>query len=401
MIDSEGKLKISVILYLGVICGVLSFSPFGGSGIFKIGMYLCFGVYLVLMLIRKDMKIQVNGFARYMVCAYVIWTAITALFNLTGIYPHSSIGVVALLQYCLFFYCVGYNIFYDQDSKIGLYVILSFVIGTLIFTAMTIGQIRSISRTIYTFGGKNQTGQVLGIGIILLMFVLPEYCVRSWQKIACNFLAALMLMALLQLRSRTPLVGVGATFLIWFVRRKEKQMRDYLNLVAIVIVATGVILYFGGIEFLTEIFFGKLESSVSCEKSAALDIVLSGRIGIWKEALTDFMNNPITGVGAWAYIDNHFLNILRTGGLLLAALIFPISYGKMYTVYRRIKQNRDDVNDSKLVLVNTLSLLIPFLFLISLMEGHPPLGPGASMFLYWLLVGIYDQICCEEKQYAG
>lgn len=230
-------------------------------------------------------------------------------------------------------------------------------------------------------------GQMLGIGIILDLFILPELFDGVSRKVVFYGLGTISLIALMLIHSRTPIIAIVVVSLITFIFKPDKEFKQYMHLLGIVIVACLVIHYMGGMEYIKELF-----SSSEYSDLQGADAMLSGRLGLWEIAIKDFLQNPLVGVGAWAYIDNFILNTLRCGGIILAILIFPIAYGKLLFSFLRAKRyvNNKTVTNGQRITSQILWGMIPFYLVISFMEGYPPLGPGSSLFFLWIMIGIFD-----------
>ena len=50
------------------------------------------------------------------------------------------------------------------------------------------------------------------------------------------------------------------------------------------------------------------------------------------------------------------------------------------------------------LLFNALQSLALFYFVVSLMEGNPPLGPNTSVFFLWLIMGIGNKIVKRREE---
>lgn len=153
----------------------------------------------------------------------------------------------------------------------------------------------------------------------------------------------------------------------------------------------------GGTEFLRDLF--DIDSESEMTSAEGLNSMTSGRLDGYKLAIKDFIRSPVIGIGAYAYIDNFIICTLRTGGILSAIFILPFVYGKLFNEFKKVNVIIDQKSDYDDRVVNIMFLLkcfIIYFFVISLMEGYPPLGPGTSVFLLWILFGIADNM--KEKE---
>lgn len=165
---------------------------------------------------------------------------------------------------------------------------------------------------------------------------------------------------------------------------------DFVTIGGILMVVFIAVTQLGGMTYLQN-FFGLTENS-------SFDDVTSGRGALFQIAIRDFLNSPFVGKGGYAYIDNFILNVLRCGGLLLGIVLIPLVYSKLFSSIKLSRKKLavyDRKSDYALVF-NSLQSMAVFYFVISLMEGYPPLGPNTSVFFLWLIMGIGNQIARRE-----
>ena len=82
--------------------------------------------------------------------------------------------------------------------------------------------------------------------------------------------------------------------------------------------------------------------------------------------------------------------MLRCGGLLLGVVLIPTAYLKLFQSIKISRKNMvlyERKSDGALVFHSLQSLAL-FYFVVSLMEGFPPLGPSTSVFILWFMMGI-------------
>lgn len=384
----------SISLKLAIFTTVVSFSTNSMvSNICEILSYFCWG--LVFLSIFQRGKLSVDRFGWRLVGVYVLWYLLTKVLYAVGEYPSGGLGVVGYLPFCFVFYSIGKN--YTAKAASVAQLVLVYTAAQIVLLLFLLPNIQAISSAYYLFSAKNQTGQMLGIGIILELFIIPRLDLKKSIKLLSFGCGVLSLFALLMVHSRTPVIGIAVTFIIYFITKKDKQKKDYLLVVFTVAAAFALIQYLGGVSFIKRLFGGVIETS-----GTDASLVLSGRLIFYQIAIQDLMKSPIWGVGAYAYIDSFLLNALRCGGFLLAVLLFPISYGKMLRTMVsvcRIRECEMVTSEDIYILGLLLKMLIPFYLILSLMEGYPPLGPGTTGFFFWILLGLWgkQKVMCIDK----
>ena len=340
-------------------------------------MFAFWGVVVLFKIF--DRHLYWDNYVKYLIVVYAVWFLATKVFFSTGLYPSGGVGVVTFLPYCMIFYIIGLN-FCDKENSVS-NIITAFFIGEILLTLTLLPYLEAISESRYEFLAKNQMGQMLGTGVVFGFFILFQHYKNIVAKIVVLILASVSLMSLLVVGSRTPLIAIGVIAIISFVSKKEKKGSDYAFALAIIIAIAITVSFLGGLDYVLELF--ELNDT-----SSSLDIndMTSGRFTLYEQALVEFVQSPLIGIGAAYYVDNFIINILRCGGVLLLILMLPISYGKMYSTYKKTSEIAAHTDNS--ILVSASKTLLIFYFVVSLMEGYPPMGPGTSTFFMWLLIGI-------------
>lgn len=377
------------ITELAVIFSIVSFTPNNSiSKMCTIIMYLLWMAVAVFKLLNKTIK--VDRTVKAMIAAYIIWFVCTKVFYLLNFYPSSGLGVASYLRYCIIFYVIGLNYQISENDSVKK-LVFSFFIGQLILMLTLIPNIRSLIEAYQLFGAKNQMGQMLGIGIILELFILPDYFKSVILKAVYYVCGLVSFVVLLILHSRTPLIALIVVGTLYFLQIKDKTVKHYMTAAVVILMIGFVINKLGGIAYIMTLF-----NIPNRSENFDLNNLTSGRLEFYKEAINDFIESPIWGIGAFAYVDNFIFNILRCGGLLLAVIIIPLSYGKLFSGYRmsvRVLDSFDSIYIDKKpenihLAFTLLKSMIVFYFVISLMEGYPPLGPGTSVFFMWIVLGL-------------
>lgn len=375
------------ITELAVIFSIVSFTPNNSiSKMCTVIMYLLWMAVAVFKLLNKTLKIDRT--VKAMIAAYIIWFACTKIFYLLKFYPSSGLGVASFLPYCIIFYVIGLNYPMSENNSLKKLVFV-FFIGQMLLTMTLLPNIQFLISEYHRFGAKNQMGQMLGLGIILELFILPSYFKSVVLKVIYYFCGLTSFVILLILHSRTPLIAVIIVGILYFLQIKNKTAKHYIVTAAIIFMVYFVIQKLGGKEYIMILL-----DTPSRSNNFDLNSITSGRIDYYREAIDDFIGSPIWGIGAFAYVDNFIFNILRCGGLLLAAIIIPLSYGKLLASYRmsvkalkNIDNNDKNTEKPRLVFTLVRSMTV-FYFVISLMEGYPPMGPNTSVFFMWIVLGL-------------
>lgn len=374
-----------IVGVLGVFTSVLSFCDSGPIAfVCQYAMYFFWGTYVILALIKGSIRIR--PLVLYMLAVFGIMFIVGNYFYSIGYYGTSGAGPAMYLPYCAFFYFVGYNSYYDCKREAGLFI-KTYLYAYVIFVILKFFTLRETNSA---GSGKNLSAQIIGLGVVFALFIFPLFEQKIWLKRSFFLFAMFSFAVLILMHSRTPAFAVLITVSYWLI--SQHKMKYYL--VAFLVIAIGI--YYlqteGGSIFLFEYLQGDKSSD-----ELTWNVVTSGRTDRYSEVLLEILQRPFFGQGAWGYLDSFPLHVLRTGGLFAGFLIFPIAYGRMLR-YVKMDLRRDlgTPENGKDIMINSIGLVCVYYFGISLFEGYPPLGPGVSSFILWILIGIVDRYCVEK-----
>lgn len=375
---------------LAMLTSILSFSPNGTiSGVCGYLMYGFWGLTLIFKFFQTRLQLNLN--IKYMVFTYVLFFVLCHFFYFMGFYPSSGSGNAGKLGLCALFYLIGYNYSWKEENSVNtILVMVSFAYLIITYISMI-----SIDDTIesYLLGNKNQWGQMLGSALIFEVIIIPRKLKSNIIKIFLYLSGAISLIALMNISSRTPIIALIVIAVITFVQKENKTKNDYGIAFLVITAIWLLILYMGGTDFLIELF--DLESNSEMTSSESLNNMTSGRLDGYKLAFQDFFSSPIIGIGAYAYIDSFFICTLRTGGILMAIFVLPFVYGKLFKEVKKsnkIINAKEDFDNNVIDVMYIVRCFTIYFFVISLMEGYPPLGPGVSVFLLWFFLGLADNM---------
>ena len=370
----------SILLNIGIFLTILSFCPSSRIASFcSRAMYIVWGL-CGLMILFRDMHYDKN--VLFMLLTFGIMTVAGRFFNSIGLYRSSGPGPAGMLLYCAIFYFVGYNLKTNDDSIVTI-MALTYVTAQMLFIILARQN---------DVVAKNQSGQVIGAGIIIELFYLPTTTKKWWKRSISIALGLGTLAYLFMLHSRTPFLGVVMMLLYLFVRRRNKLV----SYIVITVLLCAFLIYRSTPEGGRVVY--RFLQGDNRYSTLTVESVSSGRFSLYQLAIRDFLSSPLIGVGAWAYIDSFPFHVLRTGGLLAALLLFPIAYGilpgKILYAEKYSKAQRS-TGDQKHYISESIyiSMLFSFYYIIiSFFEGYPPIGPNASVFFLWILIGNCSRI---------
>ena len=393
----HGKTDIEKhIIGIAVFTSILSFSPNHSiSRICNILLYLFWIADIGLK--STTSRLRINMTPKYMLFVFALFTVMCRLFCFLGFYPTPGAGIAKYLGYCAIFYIVGYNFSWKNYKALNTVLVFSFI-GYFILMLTTFTMLNEIEDSV--LWSKNQLGQMLGSAVIFEVFILPRVVKSKYMKLAMYACSIPTLIALMDIHSRTPIIALTVITIVNFVMKKKKTSNDYWLAVGVIVLVGLLVFALGGVEFLKELF--EIDSDTNISSTEGLNDMTSGRLDGYAIAFKDFAKSPILGIGAYAYMDNFVVCTLRTGGIVLAVFILPFVYGKLFLSFKNsnIYLNSKLKDDNVYTVMYILRCFSLFFFVISLMEGYPPLGPSTSVFMLWLFMGMAESIMTEPKAFS-
>lgn len=380
---------------LAIICTVLAFTPAEAiARIMSLVMYAMWGTVFLWKFTHN--RFYVGTYSKLLFLFYVYWWAMSKLLHATGDYRSDNMGVAIFTRYCLIFHLMGYN--FTKRNKEGYFGIYrAFIIGITGVLLTMVPYLAMLRSSFYLFEQKNQMGQLIGAAICLEMFIIAYFYRTRRIQLTMYGLGAFSMFMLMIIHSRTPLVAVLFIFVLSFVERKDKTVKDYITFVGIGFSGLIAIYFLGGMDFFTGLF----ESSDNVVGSnSAFNVVTSGRGDLYLRSFQEFLQHPLWGLGSWAYVDNFVINSLRCGGLAMSVPMLPLVYLRLWKNFKRSRNQLmtiDKKSDLHLLLTGVEYMTV-FYFLISLMEAYPPLGPSTAVFFLWFLTGIVDRIWEKDQK---
>lgn len=383
------KIKISEKFFteLAILITILSFIPEERTArILTLVMYGMWGIVALWKVSHE--RFYFSSYSKLMIAFYVYWFAMTYLLFFTEDYHTTNMGVVNYFKFCIVFYILGYN--YTVRNKDGYMGLLrAFIIGVTGLVIAMVPAMAFLRTAFYMFKQKNEMGQLIAAAISLELFVIAYYYRGRTVRMLMYGIGGFSFVMLMVVHSRTPLVAALAIFVLSFLEKKDKSVRDYITFVGIIFTGILAIYFQGGMDYFTELF-----APSKGVTGSALNTVTSGRMKYYTQALDDFFRHPLWGRGGLAYVDNFVLNSLRSGGLALTIPMVPLVYlrlWKNYDMARKYMRSSGE-DDGAALLFASVEYLSVFYFLVSLMEAYPPFGPNTAVFFLWFITGLADRV---------
>lgn len=381
--DNKYNNKLTLILMYITICfSILSQINIPQlSIIFKSLMYFGWIVLLFNLLYRLNNNIKINLFGKTFLLNYFIFLVVIMVASISGS-NHLNAGILMPLTISLITYFIGtflhqLNFTYEYLSKVlivfvGCVLLLALQIQIEYFPSVTTW----LSQESYAYTKKNSAGIIFGLTIIILLYCLKA---NSKKKNILRYVAIVYLcFILLLIQSRAAIISLSIACIARALFVKKDRRKYIFTIILLMIIA-----------FRNDQLMNLVNKSFLIDKYAGtnLNTFSSGRFDYWAEAWAVFLENPFLGNGSF-YVDNFYINTLTETGLVGFILIATIVFFRMVENLKMTKSIFSFGNAEEYYY--TIKIISVFFIVDSIFEGYPPIGPGVSTFLFWLLSGYID-----------
>lgn len=343
------------------------------------GLALVLWPLLFVLILIFDYKSFIVGFLKTLlfILPFIIYLLIAFIFGVNAI-----TGQLTRMIFLSAFICVlGQSLApYISKNNIQLimvsYIIASVILAILIYFHSLRGS--DISSGIYAYEEKNSSAPIIFIAGIMSFYIDDK------NKIFINTIRivinALFIVLIALMKCRTVLITMPFVYFVLFIFKKPspKVFIVTMFIVLVSIIAVFVIPQVRTI-IIEEILFNN-------KGNQGTDAIFSGRITLIIKALEQL--KPILGSGD-KYVDCTPVQILCSYGVVGAIALLPFFHMPLYFLIKHKKYNGKTEYYFLYILV-----LIVFVFNI-LFEGHGHFGPGAKVFILWVIGGFMD------KNYVG
>lgn len=229
------------------------------------------------------------------------------------------------------------------------------------------------------YGLINSAAQIWTTAIFLCYFLLRNNtCSKGKIFLYYCIILYLLLMCFLS-ECRTALIGIGVVTLLNIIFISKHKIVLLLGVLIAVLVV-----------FRIPAVYKFAEKALGLSKmEQGLDNFSSGRIGLYKEALQTFYDSPLIGTGNY-YVDCSYISILAESGIIGFLLIEMVWWSQLVRSLIFASKNKNMFG------YFVVSITV-FYIMESIGEANPPFGPGAAVFMYWLMVELIISKKFEEN----
>jgi len=313
-----------------------------------VGIALVISFLLNIMLTRPRFKVSHSFLLIQM--ALVFWIAMNLL--RTPVLSYELVRVFSQIQ-LLALTLITYWILQNSDSKTYIWVLRSYVVGTV--GSMLIGVIKGVSMTETLSGRYEGAGEMridpnglcvlVGLGVITSLYLLVRDKSLLWRLF---YLAAITYLPIMMVKtgSRGIMLAFIVTILspLLFVRQMAKKPVLYLVLIFAAVIMAGAMRYTIKTQSVEEEAITSRYSDVGSAQSA-----YENRLSLVQDSIKAVLKNPLgTTFGGWfaggAYkvAHNNFFHLLGTCGYP-GALLYVLLLISVLWVIRRISPSIEKI----------------------------------------------------------
>ncbi len=369
----KNKNQMSILLCLVVALTNLSQLPiFIDSNSTQIVTYFCWGCIFLVCCLQKELQIKIKALNIISIFAVII--IIPIFFGMiAGLnYVDTRINYSLIITAGIFIISSFIPVFDMDDLNLVYrsYIISATVLAIVIYINYFLVSGFNFDSTVYEYGSKNSSSQIVLTAIILSIFDL-----RGDKKVwkILNFMCLSINMAvLLLMRSRASIIGIVIIVLMILLDKGiDKKIRR-------IVLAASVI--FVCLMFFNENLYDTVINKIlfASRDSTDLDDVSSGRYSQWEAFPQLFSENPIFGRGKFK-IESFPLSVLVQYGALFGLPVIVLGiYPLIYAIKRRARGKHFQI-----LMVTSAVYLLNGVF-----EELSPFGPGVKCYFVWMMLGI-------------
>mgnify|MGYP000859447901 CR=1 FL=1 len=393
---SVTKLLLLIYLVYSQITAVLWFS------IPRLSFLILTATYLSTFLFASvNRKRLVRVIIPWLILSGWFVTGITVALNV-GIVINQTISFISGILLISIIYCVVEEE-KSISSIVNIYLAFALIITVLtLANGVNFNRYASILRMSYSENvNSNEVGYILTLGIWCSLFRICDQNRGSIRNVIMSLLlSGVMFYTVLLTNSRKSIVGVMLISGLWLLlcyRGAWKQLKLYKKTIVAVLIMP---MFFLGVRYIqTDIL---LNTSNYRERLSGL--LVDGdamRTVLIKDALSVFMDHPITGVGLnnyqyysifQMYSHSDYVEIFACAGLIGAVLYFAVHFtmGKRLVKYRRLflREKRNVY----------YSICILFGFLLYIGIGRIHMYEDNSMYTFGIIIAFATSIFSDLRR---
>lgn len=361
-----GRTIFLITIFVSLMSQMPSLLDSGASNFLKLIWVLPF-LYLLLVAPQSYLSKELLPFYLFVFAIETFCLVCQLLTGKTYFGPDNFNFAISLLVTA-----ISYNFWthYGNNHILQIVCVVMLVGGLMMSIQLYVDYLSQsdITKMTYAYADKNSAGQILlSCAFLTFLFFNSQNKAFYWGS---RFLAIILLIIMVMLRSRATLVSAAVMLGYYILASKNKKLKWGLILL-LVLGCAYIALNSSASDIIVQgILMGGRDAS-------DVDSLSSGRLILFTIALQLIPQHPWIGCGKY-YVDCLPLNILTEFGII--GLTILLSFLLILFIILRKKQESGKIQQGAYVMY--LSFLANGLF-----EAQPPFGPGMKCFALWMLIG--------------
>ncbi len=379
----KNKNQMLILLCFAVALTNLSQLPFlVDSGSTQLVTYFCWGCIFLGCLLQKRLQITLKALNIIIVFAVIImismFSGVVAGIDYSATRIHDNLIISVGIFFIASF--IQLRDMDDMNAVYRSYIVSATILAIVIYFDYFQSSGFDFESTIYEYGSKNSSSQIVLTAIVLSIFDLRAkskvWKLANWACICIN------MVVLLLMRSRASIIGIALVVVMILLDKDiDKRIRQIVLAASAVFVC---LLIFNGELYdtiINKILFASRDRT-------DLDDLSSGRYSQWTEFPRLFAENPFFGKGRFK-IESFPLSVLVQYGLLLGV---PIILLGIYPFVHALKRRAQGKHFQILMVISAVYLLN------GVFEELSPFGPGVKCYFIWMMLGILVRSFKHERE---
>lgn len=367
---NKNLIRLTVIYLFIMIIVISNLQVISNNAIRKLILYCTF----IFLIFYYSLKCKISISKKSVFIALIV-IFIEFYLILIKKYPLSHDRVIYLFMDMGMMY-IGYNIFKYEDNKF-INKVLKFYIIVCCFCCIYY-LFKFDTNIIYGYDLKHCLAPNILISLIITIYNKSE--IRKKMRL---ILIIIQVYTLLNLNSRSTLVGMIIAFLYILIKNRKRLIKFFTNSkrIAILIFVLPIVIYITYMLMIS-IYYGLRLDTL---KQISIEAYSADRFYMIKYGLELFNNARIIGVGNTVYIPiGFYVECFYLDILVQLGIIGVVAYGFLFILIL-YSFNSKKIND-KFIEMSICSILAGLS--IGVFSANAPMGPGTAYSFLWLLLGM-------------
>lgn len=355
---------VAIYTFITLMSQMPFLTKYGASQLLQFGW-----IFAIIPLLMADYKKVLNIFFKLLILLipFLLYCVVAICFKVNS-FSYNGTRYLFISSYLFILgFCVLDNNTHRFKLFASAFIVGALLLGIVIFFTQILHS--DSSTPIYAVDDKNSVAPILMIAGLLSFYIFNK---RKPFDICAKWILFVFFSVIVYLtKCRAVMVFIPAALLTFLIFDLKKHKVALITVLSIIFFCVILIV---SIPFLRQ----KIIVEYLLNNRTTWDEIFSGRLTIIANKMKAF--KPLLGSGG-TYFDCMPLSLLCSYGVFGFILILPILILPFYSIFKSHRMIKENSFFVTCVLVGSLLLLN------SLLEGYGFIGPGAKVFIFWILAG--------------